>query len=846
MKIISKHLFLYFLFALFCFTSCQDEITQIETPNDQETLVSNSTLANLMSRTTANFGAADDILDGASCFSVELPVTIVVSDITIIIETQSDLQQLENLYNESSINEDFLDFVFPISIIFSDYSQIEIENEDELQGFISECASDQNDAIECVDFVYPISFSVFNSGFNLIDTVLIENDEALYNFISGLEDEDNAVVVSLNFPVTLEYANGDNIEVNTNEELSDAIELAGEGCNDANCTEESVALNLEDCQWKITTYSSFPEFVGIDLVFYTDDTFAIFQDGSTYNVVGSWSVISTDGETYVYLETDFEDLGGDWKIVECDEDILQFVKGEQTMVINQVCEDDLNCSLTDLSSILQECPWDFSDGSGNFENDQMIFNANEDLQITEGMAASAIGGGWDLLVSDEGILLTFSDLTAFQDTLEGDWLIAECDTDRIVLTKGGQTLVLEQNCNDNLFSCFGDFEIVECTQANNIPVFNLSANTIGLVLCTESFVASFHETLSDAENNTNPIVNTESYGTLVAQVYLRIEAGNSDFEVYNVYLNTESCTSFDCFANTQITACGSDGFATFNLTEANQECGPDLAIYGVYYYESESDLQNNLNPIYNTESYSNMYNPTVIYAAVLNVYDNVIEHIFTIDLIVEDCNYFECFESFDAVIEVCDEGTDGLYEFNLPIAFANCTPSADAVTYHLTQADADTGINAIVEPSTYTTADVTSIVYVRVEIQNQLEVFTIQLNVITCNVGSCTEEDIDGILTECLWNVTSYNGSDNLSNYNFHFEQNSGIVVIYTDTITIDATWSTSQASDGVVIDFSNVTGPNIQAINGSWLVVECTASQLILHNINDSSIEIVLDRTCE
>ncbi|SDI15349.1 hypothetical protein [Winogradskyella thalassocola] len=846
MKIKSKYLFINFLFVLFCFTSCQDEITQIENPNDQETIVSNSTLANLMSRTTANFGAADDILDSASCFSVELPVTIVISDITIVIETQSDLQQLESLYNESSINDDFLDFVFPISIIFNDYSQIVIENEDELQGFVSECGSEENDAIECVDFVYPISFSVFNAGFNLIDTVIIESDEALYGFLNGLEEDENAVVVSLNFPVTLEYANGDTVEVNTNQDLAEAIELASDDCDEDDCTAESVKLNLKECQWKIMTYSSFPEFVGIDLVFYSNDTFAIFQDGSSFNVVSNWSVISTDGETYLYLETEFEDLGGDWKIVECDDNTIQFTKGEQTMVINQVCEDDLNCSLTDISSILQQCPWDFSDGTGNFENDKMIFNANGDVQISEGMATSAIGGGWNLSVSDEGILLTFSDLTAFQESLEGDWLIVECDTDRIVLHKGDQTLVLEQNCNGDLFSCFGDFEIVECTQTNNVPVFNLSANTIGLVICTESFVPSFHETLNDAENNTNPIEITETYGSLVAQVYLRIEASNGDYEVFNVYLNSESCANFDCFINTQITACGIDGFATFNLTEANQECGPDLAIYGIYYYGSESDLQNNVNPINPPESYTNLYNPTVIYAAVLNVYSNIIEHIFTIDLIVEDCNYFECFESFDAVIEVCDDGSDGPYEFNLPIAFANCTPSADDITYYETLADANSDQNLIANPSAYSASDVSSIVYVRVEIQNQFEIFPIQLTVVTCNVGNCTEGDINGILTECLWNVASYNGSDNLSNYNFHFEQNSGIVVIYTDTITIDATWSTSQASDGVVIDFSNVTGPNIQAINGSWLVVECTENQLVLHNVNDSSIEIVLDRTCE
>ncbi len=70
--------------------------------------------------------------------------------------------------------------------------------------------------------------------------------------------------------------------------------------------------------------------------------------------------------------------------------------------------------------------------------------------------------------------------------------------------------------------------------------------------------------------------------------------------------------------------------------------------------------------------------------------------------------------------------------------------------------------------------------------------------------------------------------------------------MIYTDTIIIDAGWSTSTTEDGVVIEFSNVAGPNIQAINGNWLVVECTANQLILHNDTDSNNEIVLVRTCE
>ncbi len=83
MKSRINHLLIFFLFALLSFTACQDEVTEVNNPNEQETIVPDSALADLISFTSANFGAADDILDGASCFSVYLPVTIIVSDVTI-------------------------------------------------------------------------------------------------------------------------------------------------------------------------------------------------------------------------------------------------------------------------------------------------------------------------------------------------------------------------------------------------------------------------------------------------------------------------------------------------------------------------------------------------------------------------------------------------------------------------------------------------------------------------------------------------------------------------------------------------------------------------------------------
>jgi hypothetical protein len=647
MKSAINHLFLFCLFTLLSVTACQDEVTEVDDPNAQETMVPNSGLTSLMSRTTANFGAADDILDGTSCFSVELPVTIVISDINIVIETEADVDQLEDLLEELNNDQDFLDFVFPITLIFSDYSELVIENEDQLESFISDCEED-DDVIDCVDFVYPISVSVFNSQFVITETIVIENDEVLYAFIEDLETNDNDLIVSLNYPVTLEYANGEILQVNSNEELSEAIESAEDVC---------------------------------------------------------------DGD-----------------------------------------EED-GCDAEDVAIYLLECPWDFTDGTETYNNYQMVFIQNGDLLISEGIATSAIGGSWVLSLSDNGLPeIVISNLTAFSNDLEGSWLVIACDEDgELTIMRGDDVLELDQNCdleNDNaLFNCFDDFELVACANDAGEAEFNLSADTIGLVNCTESFSPSFHNSLADAEANISALTDTESYGSITGQIYLRIEADSGNFEVFTIYLS---------------------------------------AI---------------------------------------------------------ECDLFECFASFDAVIELCDEG-DNSIAWDLTSAFANCTPIADEVTYYETETDALASTNAIVMPEEYVNiSDNQQTIYVRVEINNQFEIFTILLLIEDCSENECLEADVDAFLVDCIWNAVNYNGSDNLFEYNFDFELNSETVVIYTNEITINAMWTTSQSSDGVLIEFSNVAGSNIQVITGEWLVVECEEGRLELHRGADV---FVLERNCD
>lgn len=756
MKSRINQLFIYAFFALLTFTSCQDETIDVNNPEEQEIIQPNSQLSNFIGNVTANCGDYDNILDESSCFSIELPVTIIVGDVTIVIETLDDLEELEDLFAQYENEDDFFDFVFPFTIIFNDYTQVVIENEEQLEDFIEDCEIEDDEVIECVDFVYPISFSVFNADFNIVDTVTISNDEALYNFLEELGGDDNALIVSINYPVTLVYANGDTIEVNSNQELSDAIEAAEADCDDDNddCDINMQGLEnlLLECGFEAQFYSESGDLTNSLQFQFSESGLVTVTGDPTVVETGEWNIVETDlGYKLVIegLET-FGIANGLWLLTDCDDDSeLEFTQetdnGIVTMKLELDCEGNLDCDAQQIAINLKECQWWLGTNLLSPNNNGPL-NFHEGGTVTIGNNEEAIGT-WEVLLGNTGVFLIL-DLSGDYEVLSRDWRIVVCEDDRLELVSDNDELVLEQGCEtyNEVFDCFGNFELVECLGPNNEAEFNLSADTIGVIDCQYAFVATFHETQADAEAGINAIVETETYWSTSGEVYLRIEAENGNFEVFTIFLNTE------------------------------------------------------------------------------------------------ECNYFECFESFDAILEQCDDGTDGPYYFDLTVAFSNCNPNADVVTYYETLVDAETDVNAISNPETYAMLGVEAVVYTRVVIGDQYQIFPIILIVENCS-SSCSEVDVDGFLVECIWNAVNYNGSDNLMNWNFDFEPNSQTVVIYNNETTIDATWTTSQSEDGVIVTFSNVAGPNIQAITGEWLVVECEENRLQLQSGDNI---LVLERTCE
>lgn len=550
MKPTIKRIFLINLFALFALFSCNEEPFQEVQNNQEEVIAPNSSLANLMALTTSNDGSVDDILDGADCFSVNLPVTITAGNITITINTLDDLELLEDILDELD-DEEVPEFLFPITITLNDFEQVIIENQEELEAFIDQCLEDDNEVIECVDFQYPISFSIYNTDFQIIDTVIIENDQELYEFLENLEEGVNGLVLaSLNFPVTLVYANGDTIQVTSNQELESAISAAEDDCEEEDeCEQEEVVLNLKDCLW------------------------------------------------YGSLNNDA------------------------------------------------------------FEGLQFDFMTENDLLITNSIGATLFST-WSVTETVDGLFLELSGLDSFGlEVLVGSWLIIECDDNRLELVKGDDVLVLEQDCDDstNPFECFGNYALAACDQDDGIE----------------------------------------------------------------------------------------DGFAIFDLDLIFSNCPSDDFEY--YFYLTIADAEAQVNPL--PSDFTNITSPQTIYSRVY---------------LVANPNDYEIFEH-ELIVEDCSEET-------------------------------------------------------------------------------CSEADIDAYLLECIWNAVSFNGDDNLIDYNMDFES-SDVVVIYTDTETIDASWYTSETDDGIWLEFGNVNLGTIQAITGNWLVVECNEDRLELQKGDDT---IVLEQNCE
>ncbi len=227
---ITKHL-LFVVFMITLCTSCRYETIVTSPDNENSIIDDNSVVAGLIRDITLNDGSNDNIVDFANCFSLKLPTTVFANGIEVMIDANEDYDVVRAIFDQSTVDTDVIEFNFPITVILADYSEEILSNQNEFDALSSTCNGENEDDsdIECIDFLYPVSFSVYSTITEQTSEVDINNDNELFNFIKDLSVDD---VASLNFPVTLILSDDTRETVNSLSELEILVDSVKDSCDE--------------------------------------------------------------------------------------------------------------------------------------------------------------------------------------------------------------------------------------------------------------------------------------------------------------------------------------------------------------------------------------------------------------------------------------------------------------------------------------------------------------------------------------------------------------------------------------------------------------------------------------
>ena len=458
MKTISK--FLLLSFSIIVFISCQTEINSIIQSSEDEILNAKSSVATLVQQTVSLDGSKDNIIDNASCITVNLPVTVSVNGVEITVENESGFELIEQIFDEFEDDNDILEIAFPIVITLSDYTEITINNIDELYDVASQCVDENeiDDDIECIDFLYPITLSKYDTNSQLIETVIINNDMQFFNIVNHLDD---GYIISINFPITMKLYDGTEETINNMEDMENLMKDAEFMCDEdddndyddddcMHCTENQISELLQTCSWNIHKII----INDIDKTAqYINFTFTFLEDGTVKTIIagdyiyGTWELsTSQDGmgmgnqsQAGKYINIHFEgypDFSFNWMVYGMNDDNkIDLRVNQNRLTLEKLCEN--NEDKTELISILNEGTWMVTnfDNEGESETtnyNDFVIDFKSNSLVTATKENNTIEGSWSVFYDDEKLKLelNFGESAPF-DEFNENWLTVDVKNTRV-------------------------------------------------------------------------------------------------------------------------------------------------------------------------------------------------------------------------------------------------------------------------------------------------------------------------------------------------------------------------------------------------------------------------------
>lgn len=217
------------ILAALLVVSCQSEAHESQV--SPEALNKSSQLTSLLGRVAQATAVDDNVLDGATCFSIKLPVDVVVNGHFLQVNNATGYQEVADILNASNTDNNNIVYNYPITIIYQDGHQMAVDGDSQYHDLQQECpVAPAEIPIGCFDMVYPFSISVYDSSSQTPQIVTINNGYNLLAFIVNLSP---AQFFQINFPVSA-VVNGETMDIDSNSELLGAINAAIEGCDCAN------------------------------------------------------------------------------------------------------------------------------------------------------------------------------------------------------------------------------------------------------------------------------------------------------------------------------------------------------------------------------------------------------------------------------------------------------------------------------------------------------------------------------------------------------------------------------------------------------------------------------------
>jgi hypothetical protein len=204
----------------------------------------------------------------------------------------------------------------------------------ELLQNVAATSLDNPVAITCVEIIYPISISTFDSSRRTVAVNALTTNMEFSAFLAALPAN---YAISVSYPITAQLADGSTLSITTNAQLKESI--------DACVDEQLVAIGncqalLQDCTWKVGYSQASPNtYLGATLKETAGATNFAYD---TILGAGSWTALFIENELYINLNLTSEPaveqtFNRNWKVTYLDANSLQLTNGLDEIILHQYC-----------------------------------------------------------------------------------------------------------------------------------------------------------------------------------------------------------------------------------------------------------------------------------------------------------------------------------------------------------------------------------------------------------------------------------------------------------------------------------------------------------------------------